>query len=350
MLETDTWEERFRVPYASLRQVTAASTIDELVDDLYLQRGRAWQAALVTAQNFLETIADEILDNVDRDRLNAGTARIKDPARAADKLRRKIAEGRIAPPTDVDDVVDALGDLIGIKVLCKSPRDLHAFVDALEAACHDPDCSVRFAREPMDYVEFPKPNGYRAYHAILLVRVATHQGDLDVKVEVQVKTRLQDAWGELTHEDMYKPGEPLKASKKHVDRARQMAELLLQVDLMADELAAQLDSQTAVSNDPVAEPTLVPKDPEIISARVTRTGPRYALAVGPDGRRGLIPARSVKAVIGVKDRIAVDDYLEVGDEVRVVVEDSEDALYYHLSSQPPSRRSRRRRRRAEQDA
>ncbi|SNS92126.1 GTP pyrophosphokinase [Rhodococcoides kyotonense] len=325
--------------------MTAPTTIDELVDELYLQRGRAWQAALVTAQNFLETIADELLDNVDRDRLNAQTARIKDPVRAADKLRRKIAEGRIAPPNDVDDVVEALGDLIGIKVLCKSPRDFHAFVDALDSACHDPSCSVRFAKDPMNYVEFPKPSGYRAYHAVLLVRVATHQGDLDVKVEVQVKTRLQDAWGELTHEDMYKPGEALKPSREHMDRARQMAELLLQVDLMADELAAQLDSQTADSKNSEAE--LVPKDPEIIAARVTRTGPRYALAVGPDGRRGLIPARSVKAVIGAKDRISVDDYLEVDDVVRVVVEDTEDALYYHLSSQPPSRRSRRRRRKAD---
>ncbi|WP_072806552.1 S1 RNA-binding domain-containing protein [Rhodococcoides yunnanense] len=324
--------------------MTASTSIDDLVDELYLQRGRAWQAALVTAQNFLETIADEILDNVDRDRLNAQTARIKDPVRAADKLRRRIAEGRIDEPSDVDDVVDALSDLIGIKVLCKSPRDFHAFVDALESACNDPECSVRFAKDPMNYVEFPKPSGYRAYHAVLLVRVATHQGDLDVKVEVQVKTRLQDAWGELTHEDMYKPGEALKPSKQHENQARQMAELLLQVDLMADELAAQLDSQTADSKDAVVQPTPVPKDSEIISARVTRTGPRYALAVGPDGRRGLIPARSVKAVIGAKDRISVDDYLQIGDMVRVVVEDTDDALYYHLSSQPRSKKGRKRNR------
>ncbi|OZF01599.1 RelA/SpoT protein [Rhodococcus sp. 15-1154-1] len=321
--------------------MTASTNIDDLVDEAYAERRRAWQAALVTAQNFLETIADEILDNVDRDRLNAQTARIKDPVRAADKLRRKITEGRIVEPRTIDEVVESLPDLIGIKVLCKSPRDLHAFVDALERACTDPECSVRFARNPTDYVAFPKPSGYRAYHAILVIRVATHQGDLIVNVEVQVKTRLQDAWGELTHEDMYKPGEALKPTEAHTEYARQMAELLLQVDLMADDLAAQLDSQTAVAKGAVVEP--VPRDSAIISARVTRTGPRYALAVGPDGRRGLIPARSVKAVIGAEDRIAVDDYLEVGDVVEVVVEDTADALYYHLSSQPPSNRPRKRR-------
>ncbi|WP_230592863.1 hypothetical protein [Rhodococcoides fascians] len=67
--------------------MTSLSSIDDLVEELYLHRRRAWEAALVTAQNFLETIADEILEDVDRDRLNAQTARIKDPGRSADKLR-----------------------------------------------------------------------------------------------------------------------------------------------------------------------------------------------------------------------------------------------------------------------
>lgn len=318
--------------------MTSATSIDDLVEELYLQRRRAWEAALVTAQNFLETIADDILEDVDRDRLNAQAARIKDPGRAADKIRRYLAEKRITEPADGDAVADALHDLVGIKVLCKTPRDQLTFVDALERACNDPECSVRFAQEPVDYVAYPKPSGYRAYHAVLVVRVATHQGDMDVKVEVQVKTRLQDAWGELTHEDMYKPGEALKPSKKHTDYAAHMAHLLHQVDAMADDLAAQLDSQTTASKqdaDPSQHP--VAKDSDIISARVTRTGPRYALAVGPDGRRGLVPARSVKAVIGATGRIAVDDYLAVGDFIDAVVEDSEDALYYHLSSQPAHR-------------
>ncbi|MBX5333082.1 RelA/SpoT domain-containing protein [Rhodococcus fascians] len=326
--------------------MTSLSSIDDLVEELYLHRRRAWEAALVTAQNFLETIADEILEDVDRDRLNAQTARIKDPGRSADKLRRYLSEGRISEPHDADAMADALPDLVGIKVLCKTPRDQLSFVTALERACTDPKCSVRFAQPPTDYVSFPKPSGYRAYHAVLVVRVATHQGDLDVKVEVQVKTRLQDAWGELTHEDMYKPGEALKPTKKHTDYAAHMAHLLDQVDAMADDLAAQLDSLTAASKDgSVVAPDPIPKDPDFIRARVTRTGPRYALAVGPDGRRGLVPARSVKAVIGSTDRIAVNDYLEVGDYIDVVVEDSEDALYYHLTSQPPRRTQGKKRKR-----
>ena len=302
----------------------ASDTIDELIDALYRERKRAWDAALVSAQSFLDTISDEILDNLDRDRLNADTTRIKDRGRAAGKIKRKIARGKCETPETIDDVEQALGDLVGIKVLCKSPRDLAEFTEALEVACKSPNCSIHFAEDPVDYVKEPKESGYRAYHAVLLVPVASHQGDLKVKVEVQVKTRLQDAWGELTHEDMYKPGEALKPTTFHRDYASQMAELLAQVDGMADRLAAELDNLTAP--DGVASTAA---EPVSIAARVTRTGPRYALAVGPDGRRGLIPARSVRDAVGSNRRINVSDYIAIGDHIKVIVDETDDALYYH---------------------
>ena len=297
--------------------------IDDLVDSLYRERKRAWDAALVSAQSFLDTISDEILDDLDRDRLNADTTRIKDRGRAAGKVKRKIAAGKCAQPTTVCEVERALTDYIGIKVLCKSPRDLTAFTESLEAACAAPNCSIRFAEPPVDYVTAPKPSGYRAYHAVLLVPVASHQGDLNIQVEVQVKTRLQDAWGELTHEDMYKPGEALRPTNFHREYAESMAELLARVDGMADRLAAELDQLTEPSELESSD-----TEPLRVVARVTRTGPRYALAVGPDGRRGLIPARSVRDKVGSNRRIDVSDYIAVGDHIDVVVDDTSDALYF----------------------
>lgn len=299
-----------------------ADPLDDLVEELYTDRARAWEAALVTAQTFLDTIADEILDNLDRDRLNADTARIKDPARAADKIRRRIAEGRITMPQTPDDVARALSDIVGVKVLCKSPRDLTAFTEKLVEACESAHCPIDFAETPVDYVTYPKPSGYRAFHAVLVVGVATHQGMVSVKVEVQVKTRLQDAWGELTHEDMYKPGGALKPTQRHSEYATSMATLLAEVDAMADTLAGQLEELTTASGAHASGPT--------IRVRVVRTGPRYALAVADDGRRGLIPARSVKDAAKSRQRIKVDHYLSVGQHVNVTVDDTDDALYYNV--------------------
>ncbi|MGW0177329.1 GTP pyrophosphokinase [Rhodococcus sp. NPDC003322] len=307
-----------------MRRSKRADAVETLVDRLYDQRERAWAAALVTTQTFLDTLADSVLEGQDRDRLNAESARIKDRARTVDKILRKVASGQITRPTTPEGVAEAIHDLLGVKVLCKTPRDLTAFTEKLQRACVSPACSVRFAHPPTDYVADPKDSGYRAFHAVLLVNVATHEGDLPVKVEVQVKTRLQDAWGELTHEDMYKPGKALKPNEFHRDVARRMAELLDNVDTMADLLAAELDRQTAPENDIGPGP-----DASTVYARVTRTGRRYALAIAPDGRQGLIPARSVRAALGSSTRINVDDHLHVGDTVDVRIEETDSALYFH---------------------
>src|SRR5690625_6089355 len=77
--------------------------------------------------------------------------------------------------------------------------------------------------EERDYTDPPKASGYRACHVIL--RIPSDQG-APVFAEIQVKTRLQDAWGELTHEDMYKPGAAMKPSKLHGEFARAMANML----------------------------------------------------------------------------------------------------------------------------
>ncbi|WP_027501526.1 GTP pyrophosphokinase [Rhodococcus sp. UNC363MFTsu5.1] len=312
-----------------MRTKKKSDNVAALVNQLYRERERAWAAALVTAQTFLDTLADDVLEDLDRDRLNAKTARIKDRERTADKVRRRVAEGQMDRPTTTDDIADAIHDLVGIKVLCKTPRDLSAFTEKLLEACTSPACSVRLAVPPRDYVTNPKDSGYRAYHAVLMIKVATHEGDLGVKVEVQVKTLLQDAWGELTHEDMYKPGKALKPNEFHQDVARQMAQLLDNVDSMADLLAAELDRQTA-QLDADADGTAPDSSEEpTVYARVTRTGPRYALAVTLDGRQGLIPARSVRRLVGSSARINVSDYLDVGDMVDVRVEETDTALYYH---------------------
>ncbi|NLU84356.1 RelA/SpoT protein [Rhodococcus sp. HNM0569] len=301
-----------------------------MVGSLYRERSRYWNVALVAATAFLESIADVVLEDDDRDRLDAGTSRIKKRSRAVEKIRRKVAEGVFDRPETVEDVEASLHDIVGIKVLCKSPRDLTAFTLALESTCNAPDSAIGFAIPPVNYVDHPKESGYRAYHAILLVPVATNHGTRPIKVEVQVKTRLQDAWGELTHEDMYRPGGVLKPDPTHEDYARRMADLLATVDDMADTLAVELDSKTFDSRTPGSAATATDARDEHTTqvVRVTRTGPKYALAVSADGRRGIVPAQSVRALLGTSDRIRVSDHIDVGDDLTVAVDETAEALYF----------------------
>lgn len=307
--------------------MSSDSAIGEWIEKAYEDRSVSWESAAQRVKTWILNQRRRLLDGQDASRVEVSCYRIKDAERAADKLRRRVASDPwTAVPSCVSDVEELLHDLVGVKVLCKSPRDQRLIFEALT----DEQCLDTFELvEQKDYACTPKPSGYRACHVILRVPV---EGQAAVYTEVQVKTRLQDAWGELTHEDMYKPGAAMNPSAFHEAVARTMAALLSQVDELADDLAEELVSAT--NPDPAATkdcPTATIGDPNPAVAtdvRVRRTGPRYALAVDGNGRQGLIPAYAVRDLIHAKDMINVDDYIHLRDLIPVDVVEDDDGVFY----------------------
>ena len=93
----------------------------------------------------------------------------------------------------------------------------------------------------IDYIRDDiKPSGYRAYHMNLITPVGNPGVGWElVRCELQIRTLLQDSWGELTHEDTYKPG---GESSEFVETlSRRMAEVLAVMDDLAQDLRAELD-------------------------------------------------------------------------------------------------------------
>ena len=318
-------------------------SIDELTKEVWPERAGAWRAAITSAQHFVDEVAKQALGpGADASRLDCSKSRIKEPSRAADKIKRKLSEGKLAAvPTSADEVESAISDILGIKVLCKSIRDLAAFKERLVMACAGTG-DFCFAEEPVDYTQTPKDSGYRAFHAVIhaptTIGAKTHR----VKVEIQVKTQLQDAWGELTHEDMYKPGEALKPSAFHKKLAKVMADMLSAVDELAGDLALELETLMASGSTTVEEPreTEVRNEQAVAQVKVVRSLPNYALAADINGQRGLIPALVVRDLLVTEGRIEagdfidVNDYLAVGDELDVFVVEADDALIFHPAALP----------------
>ncbi|GGC82332.1 hypothetical protein GCM10011512_06320 [Tersicoccus solisilvae] len=305
--------------------------IARAVDGLYARRMPDWERARVRAQEVLAAVARATTAGGDTSRLDVTQFRIKDRRRAADKMRRVLRdEPELAPyvSTDPERVVP---DVVGLKVLCKTPRDLADVVDAVRDYCGSPDTDVTLI-QVRDYVSAPKDSGYRAFHLLLRVPIDGAVGPDAVSVEVQVKTRLQDAWSELTHEDMYKPGGALKPDRFHTSVARAMAGLLAEVDLLADELATELDARTE-GEEERRETVVIDGEAATHRGRrsvtVRTTGARFALAVDPEGRQGLIPALRIKELLGSETRIDVDDHLRVDDVLTVDVEENSKGLYYY---------------------
>lgn len=300
--------------------MSSDSALREIVEQAYAQRLDAWESAAGRIKHWLKQQQKGLLKDKDISRLDVDGHRIKDPARTLKKLTEKLAEDPDLTAATPGDVEDHIRDIVGVKVLCKSPRDQVMMFDSLR----DPAQLGSFVViDEKNYVDPPKPSGYRACHVTL--EIPSDHG-APIFAEIQVKTRLQDAWGELTHEDMYKPGAAMKASELHGEFARAMANMLATVDDMADTLAEELSTLT----DP--EPDLgtgAPAETEhTILVKVRATGPKYALAVDGAGQQGLIPAFAVRKLSDSKGTIKVNDFISVDDRLRVTVEEDSKGLYY----------------------
>lgn len=301
-----------------------AQSATELVAKAYRSRMRAWQIAQSQVEGTLRVLFEDIVGAGDGDRLTV-ESRIKDESRALDKFRRKCAERR-ADSLDGAELEAELSDIVGAKVCAKTLSDQAAVWAELTGEGRP----FEIVEEIKDYVSSPKDSGYRAQHLVLSVEVANRD---PVRVEVQIKTRLQDAWGEMTHEDLYKPGGAFKPSPAHERRARVMANLLASVDELADELAQEVlrleggDGGTVADTDTDTD-TDADIDPEPIVVRIRRTGPRYALAVDDAGRQGLISARSVRRACGLQGYIHVHDHVQVGESWSARVTEDADGTFY----------------------
>jgi len=106
-----------------------------------------------------------------------------------------------------DEPTDVIQDLIGARVVCWFVDDCLGIKEFIVSSKH-----LNIQGRIDDYISNPKPSGYRAIH--LLAKVGydcvQKQGSsvsitsAEMLCEIQIRTKLQDAWGDVTHEFHYK--------------------------------------------------------------------------------------------------------------------------------------------------
>ena len=175
-----------------------------------------------------------------RVRVKVSPGRVKGEGRTWRKLQLPKYSLAVARLDDVPKVID---DLVGLRVTCNNKSDVQRVMEAIGLLPIYQDGSEPvLAREDgslRDYIKNPKESGYRAMHVNLCTSVPSGLSRKVVTCELQVRTLLQDGWGELTHEDTYKAGSsppPLVAML-----SRRMADLLATVDGIADDVSQELD-------------------------------------------------------------------------------------------------------------
>ena len=103
---------------------------------------------------------------------------------------------------------EIVSDLIGARVICWFLDDC----DGIRQCIEQSDLIKIIANSTEDYIGNPKESGYRSLHVLVKVPYdsVTRVGEKvtltvnDIVCEIQIRTKLQDAWGDITHEFHYK--------------------------------------------------------------------------------------------------------------------------------------------------
>lgn len=151
-----------------------------------------YNAAIREVRTKVEVLNDEFSFRNSRNPIESITSRIKKPVSIAEKLRR------MGCPLTLESVSENLNDIAGIRVICSFIDDIYMVAELL--ARQDDITVVRVK----DYIQKPKPNGYRSYHMIVEVPVFFSDGKRPMRVEIQLRTVAMDFWASLEHQMKYK--------------------------------------------------------------------------------------------------------------------------------------------------
>jgi len=128
------------------------------------------------------------------------TTRVKSLKSFLKKLEKK-GWPQFYYPTEV------VQDLVGTRVICWFIDDCEGMLELISSSKH-----LKIQGPIKNYIKEPKTTGYRSIHLLADVSYDSVQRqdgqvvitDKALICEIQIRTRLQDAWGDVTHEFHYK--------------------------------------------------------------------------------------------------------------------------------------------------
>ena len=144
-------------------------------------------------------------------------------------------------PMTLSAIEENLNDIAGVRVICSFPEDIYLLADAL---LRQDDITLI---ERKDYIQNPKPNGYRSLHLIVEVPIFLRNETKRMRVEVQLRTIAMDFWASLEHKLRYKKG--LEDSEDYQEISRQLkncAEISAMLDRLMENIRGQIEGGRAL--------------------------------------------------------------------------------------------------------
>lgn len=177
----------------------------------------------------LENLDDEFSTRYAHNPIHHMESRLKSLKSIVGKLQRK------GLPLTLASAQKELYDIAGVRVICNYIDDIYDLADML---CGQGDVAVLRRR---DYIQEPKPNGYRSLHLTVRIPVFLSTGSVGVPVEIQIRTIAMDFWASLEHQLRYKAEHTVPPSLRAQLKA--CAEESAALDLRMQEIYRQLPKE-----------------------------------------------------------------------------------------------------------
>ena len=191
-----------------------------------------YNCAMMEVATKFNVLNEELSLQYDRNPIESIRIRLKSVDSIAEKLTRK----GISLPLNVERIQEEIHDIAGVRVICSYPSDIYMLS---EAFLRQDDILLV---ERKDYIQNPKPNGYRSLHLIVEVPIFLHNRKKLMKVEVQFRTISMDWWASLEHKIRYKKdlGE---ANQAHIEQElKECAEISAALDKRMEALQQQANA------------------------------------------------------------------------------------------------------------
>ena len=197
--------------------------------DYFIKLMTFYRCAIMQVVTKLNVLNEEFSLQYDRNPFEQIEHRLKKPVSIVEKMQRR------GVPLDVDAMEADLYDIAGIRVVCSFVEDIYKLSDLLIQQ----DDILLVMRK--DYIENPKPNGYRSLHMIVDVPIFLSEGKRHMKVEVQFRTIAMDFWASVEHKLRYK--KHIKSSEEVSMRLEKCADILSGLDKEMESIRKKIDSE-----------------------------------------------------------------------------------------------------------
>lgn len=207
-----------------VQQLFPAETQQKIMEQLYqfMELEHLYESAIREVKTKLEILDSEFKTKYDHNPIHHLEDRVKSPQSILEKLNRKGLS------FSCENAKNALNDIAGIRVVCNYIDDIYTVADLLISQ----DDVVLKQRK--DYIQNPKPNGYRSLHLVIETPVYLAEKKERVTVEVQIRTIAMNFWATLEHDLKYKTDSVVSAEL--AEQLKNCAETINDTDRQMQEI------------------------------------------------------------------------------------------------------------------